>query len=523
MAGREKRFIERRSRVRLCEAQLKDEDFFLRLRNEAGTRKASFSPDRIPAAVHHRWFGPMLRSEDAKLFILMKSRRPVGVLRLNRVNRQITEIHLSIHPRWRRMGFACDAVSQAIEKMRSAPLWDFHRVIAHIKQDNRASIRLFEKLDFRPYPSCLYHHRHSGLCVSLSWEKRPAADILMVVDAGPQTGMGHLMREFSLAEVLGSRGRRCLFYVHANAPPDGEFRRFFLSRAPRGSILLEDFPSLKYRIATQSISLVMIDIRDPLSPEVVKLIRKQKLPIVLIGQYGRIPSWAHLAVDSYDSPKPSSAQTRILTGTTYTIVSREFSTYRKRSSARPVPARARRILILPGGGDTRGMVFKILAALRTLPASVQIDLVLGVFFTQKKRIERLIHQLGCRIHLLSQVPPGEILRRMRRADLAILSFGRSIDEARSVGLPALMLSSSRLNHRGSISADRVGGVRYLGDFRKISTRRLRERVIELLSDENARSRMSRQGRALVDGRGTDRVARVIEKMIHSAGKSAANR
>jgi spore coat polysaccharide biosynthesis predicted glycosyltransferase SpsG len=161
------------------------------------------------------------------------------------------------------------------------------------------------------------------------------------------------------------------------------------------------------------------------------------------------------------------------------------------------------------------MIFKILAAARDFSENYHLDIVLGSFFTEQNKLNKYLKELVCRIRVWRKILPAEVLKLMKRSDLAILSYGRSLDEVKSVGLPAIVLSSSPLNHAGSLAAEKEGGAVYLGDFRKITREDLSNAIRCLLKDARMRKALSARGRKLIDGRGTERVAKSIQELINA--------
>lgn len=98
---------------------------------------------------------------------------------------------------------------------------------------------------------------------------------------------------------------------------------------------------------------------------------------------------------------------------------------------------------------------------------------------------------------------------MRKADLVITSAGRTIFEAGAVGVPVLCvaqnLREARHAHLGPASGNIFMGI---GLDREVV-----KRNIFLLDSHRLREEMSEAGRQLTDGRGAERIARLIEEML----------
>jgi Arc/MetJ-type ribon-helix-helix transcriptional regulator len=62
---------------------------------------------------------------------------------------------------------------------------------------------------------------------------------------------------------------------------------------------------------------------------------------------------------------------------------------------------------------------------------------------------------------------------------------------------------------------------HLGLFSNISDEQIRSAVRELLNGQQLRLGMAQRGQALVDGKGAERVAKLVVARIHERGKSEA--
>jgi spore coat polysaccharide biosynthesis predicted glycosyltransferase SpsG len=329
--------------------------------------------------------------------------------------------------------------------------------------------------------------------------------ILFIIDAGLEIGMGHLARELCLAERLKHR-YECFFYARVD-----DVSRVKFSQA-RYLHWIKSETDLNRFIAWEDLSATIVDTLMIPQQGMVSSLKDRNVPIVMIGNFKSVPPWVSACINPY-THGVNGRCSNMFTSLKYTILSREFERAREGRPHRGVRKLANRILVMAGGGNTKGMLFKILNALTHLSSGFRIVIVVGNFFTRNSELKRALKRLKAKIHLWKKIPPAVMVDLMKKADIAILSYGRSLDEARAMGLPALVLSSSGLNHFGSLSAEKRGGVCYLGDFRKMATAKIRRAVDELIQDAKKRDALSRQGRALIDGKGTGRVVNVIEGLI----------
>jgi UDP-2,4-diacetamido-2,4,6-trideoxy-beta-L-altropyranose hydrolase len=103
----------------------------------------------------------------------------------------------------------------------------------------------------------------------------------------------------------------------------------------------------------------------------------------------------------------------------------------------------------------------------------------------------------------------------------LVSFGTTVYELAAAGLPAIALS---ITDDHALSAEvfaRGGSLTHLGLFSTISAAQIQSAVRELMKDPQLRFAMAQRGQALVDGRGAQRVAKLLLARIHERGTSRA--
>lgn len=509
--GSPRKFFAGRDGAMLRLATKRDQTFVLKVRNAARTRLASFHTKRISWPEHAAWFARTLHDPRVKLYVIEKGQhRRIGTLRLNRLEENEAEIHLALLPTWQGRGYGSKAVCRVLSHVSAGRPWACERVTAHIRKDNTPSLRFFARLGFAPVTqrACRGHGR---VCETLRWCRR---NIVFVVDAGSRVGMGHVMRALALGRALAARHYECFFFVRIPRRERNTVHKLFRRARSEHLVLLPDHPPFSAWIERGRPCCVIVDaLKAPPAPSLQRL-KAKGIPIAFVGSYMKVPRWADLCVNPYCRSQGGSSRTVRIESPRYTILSEEFEVNGRqkfgRSTTRSI---GRRVLVLAGGGDTHGMVFKILDALSTLPSNCQVDVILGDFFTRRPKLLRQLRGARCRVQFWQGLRPASVSRLMASADVGLFSFGRSLDEARRMGLPSLALSSSRLHHVCSMEAAKRGGVVYLGDFRGVREETIREETLRLLSDSNLRRRMGRQGQQVIDGQGSRRVASVIETLI----------
>jgi RimJ/RimL family protein N-acetyltransferase len=128
-------------------ARPEDEDVVLRWRNEASTRAASFSRDKISAQQHHLWFTSMLADPDRVLFILEEDGQRIGQVRIDRVAPGLAEISIGLAPAARGRGVGQKALRRSVHE--ASRRFEAKSVKALVRRGNAASLAAFAAAGFR--------------------------------------------------------------------------------------------------------------------------------------------------------------------------------------------------------------------------------------------------------------------------------------------------------------------------------------------------------------------------------------
>ena len=126
--------------VELRPATMEDADLLLDWRNDASTRKASLSSEKVSKTDHLTWLQASLRNKDRRLWIAQVEDAMIGSCRADRLPEGWL-LSWTIAPDRRGKGLAYPML-QAMLTDLTGPFF------AQIKQDNLASIKVAEKAGF---------------------------------------------------------------------------------------------------------------------------------------------------------------------------------------------------------------------------------------------------------------------------------------------------------------------------------------------------------------------------------------
>ena len=202
-----------------------------------------------------------------------------------------------------------------------------------------------------------------------------------------------------------------------------------------------------------------------------------------------------------------SAGTELLLGLRYALTAPDLRARRQEAmTRRRTPLGVRRVLVSTGLGDVGDGAVTALEALKGLSFVQRIDVAVGSGARSRTALIRLA-AADPRVKLLFDAEGMDEL--MLAADLAIGAAGGSAWERCVLGLPSLVLIAADNQSDNAAALADAGAAAVLGCAGEVSPAALASEVQRLHTDAAARRSMARAASKLVDGRGAERVARVL--------------
>jgi RimJ/RimL family protein N-acetyltransferase len=133
-------------RLALRQATAADEARLLAWRNDPQTRAQAFSSSVVEPDEHHRWLRTRLDDHDTVLAIAELDGQAVGTVRLDRRDRTVAELSITVAPEHRGRGLAKEAIALGVSQARE--MLGASTVIARIKRTNTPSLRAFTAAGF---------------------------------------------------------------------------------------------------------------------------------------------------------------------------------------------------------------------------------------------------------------------------------------------------------------------------------------------------------------------------------------
>lgn len=178
-----------------------------------------------------------------------------------------------------------------------------------------------------------------------------------------------------------------------------------------------------------------------------------------------------------------------------------------------------RVMVALGDDDLDGRAVGITQELADMPKIDRISVVARPHHPKIEELRDVVRSEPGRIEIISE--NAEVSTRLTRAHFAVSSGCPWSLEFACLGMPQLMITDQKRYVANAERLDEEGAGRYLGQAGRVSPGQFRSAVQELLLDPQERKSMTRCGRQLIDGRGTDRFVNGTEILLHVAARTNA--
>lgn len=321
--------------------------------------------------------------------------------------------------------------------------------------------------------------------------------IVFRTDGGPKIGLGHVMRCIALAEALARRGHFCRF---AGAVP-----AMLQGRLPGGAPLAmpggaEDWASAAFRALTEDSDLLVTDhyaldaawqARSPVPVVAITdppYLDQHGAMMVLPTAFTAPPAWpdALLAPD-------------------HCLIRAEFA------AARRAPKRGARLLVSAGGGADAGLTERIVDALASDPKLAPDGLTVVLGTASLERRARVADKLAGIADARIVEHVADMASLTDAHDIAIGAPGGSALERACLGLAQILIPIAGNQLALAVALAERGAALVLPA--EADAAEIADAIRRAIDDPALRAGLAASGFALVDGRGSERVADAIESRL----------
>jgi UDP-2,4-diacetamido-2,4,6-trideoxy-beta-L-altropyranose hydrolase len=334
--------------------------------------------------------------------------------------------------------------------------------------------------------------------------------LALLPDSGPDVGLGHVSRCVALGTAAAALGARVSLLVAEDVRAAAlvgaaGLETLAITGGVNGAAAIE-------RVRQAEPDIVVVDsYRAP--PGLFVALRATAAEVVAVDDLADRPLPVDVVVNggvaAETLPYRRVAGIRFLLGPRYALLDPCYA----EAPALRAADRVRRVLVSLGGGRHEAHLRLALAALEdTLDDGVDVDVAVG----RDADVRQLAVACASRPRVTIHADEPGLRELTKAADLAVSGAGMTLYELCATATPTVMLCMAD-NQRPNFEAfERAGaalGAGAAGDAGLAAS--LRAALRRLAADSALRAALGARGRALVDGRGAERVARAITEPVAS--------
>ncbi len=335
--------------------------------------------------------------------------------------------------------------------------------------------------------------------------------IIFRVDASVQIGSGHLMRCLTLAEAVRERGAQTYFICRERAgsliPLLGQREMPVRVLTPSQIPPVEDAKQTVEALNGNEPDWLVVDHYD-LGIDWENQLRPHVGRLLVIDDLARRHHECDVLLDQNYSEEDErryaefvAPTCKVLAGPRYALLRKEFRVMREQLG--PRAHRLNRIMVFFTAGNDQGETLKAMRGIELFGKAEMVDVVVGQANPDNVEIRARCAELRWEFHCQVDYMP----KLIARADVVIGAGGSSNWERCALGVPALVAILADNQAPVVHALARAGVIRSLGWSQNLQPADYRNALLALNRD--CLAAMTEKSLALVDARGTERMAEVL--------------
>lgn len=335
--------------------------------------------------------------------------------------------------------------------------------------------------------------------------------IFFRTDANPQNGTGHLMRCLALAQAWKKQSGKVIF-ISACSNEGFEERiihegfQFVSIEKPHPEPTDLETTLLSINCSYPNNTWVVLD-GYHFNTNYQQSIKNEGRQLLVIDDIAHLDHYIadiilNQNINAKELAYSCGSETKLLLGTNYLLLRKEFSAYKNGNTE--LPEVAKKVLVTMGGGDPDNETLKVMKALNNVSKNnLEIKVVVGGCNPYIDSLKNTVEDIRHKVEFLQNVTNMSEL--MAWADIAVSAAGSTCWELAFMGVPAVLTITSHNQKGVAFGLERIGAVVNLGWKDNVSISKIAASVDCLINDYHTRDKMSRIGKTVIDGQGTNRV------------------
>jgi UDP-2,4-diacetamido-2,4,6-trideoxy-beta-L-altropyranose hydrolase len=334
-------------------------------------------------------------------------------------------------------------------------------------------------------------------------------NVIIRCDSSIEIGTGHLYRCLALGIELKERGHAVTFAcldISGNLNAEVIKNGFVLLESPPGADPEEWIPGISQQ------DICIID-RYLLDTKYESKLRRIARKVIAIDDWGNRRHDADIIIDpsissGSDLRRKMNPDIAFYSGPDWVLLRKEFSKARVNSKPRDC---FKNTVVFFGGTDPKDLMIDYFKAISKLDSELHFHLLISALHPRKDELLKA-HKPA---HVTIQISPPNVAEFLSRMDLYFGSAGTISWERLCLGIPGSTVSIAENQVDVARNLDQMGLQTYLGPCETVLPREGLRQLIAQATRPDRLKEMSRKAFGLIDGRGCERAAAVMEKICGS--------
>ena len=312
-------------------------------------------------------------------------------------------------------------------------------------------------------------------------------------------GMGDVMGSLAIADAYrDSNTRDTITFIVDN---DNEAIDAVLAKSYELEIANDVLQEIGYVREIKPNVIIINMLRN--DAEKLKSIKESTRLLVTIDDPGDAARWADIRIN------PLYYNDDAITDPAYVALRKEFISANRTSKF--IKEKVEIILVTQGGADTYGFIPKIIGALSDIGKDCHINVIIGPAFKHHRELKEAIDKSKRDFNIIHNAT--NMCELMQQSDMAITAGGNTMFELACIGVPAIVICGEEFEEETADRVEKYGIVENLGFGARVCPAEIRQRISLLMEDSSRRAEMSRRGQELIDGRGAERIVKLINEHL----------
>lgn len=333
-----------------------------------------------------------------------------------------------------------------------------------------------------------------------------AEKILLITEANEKVASGHLMESLVCRQYLNQMGMEVDLLVNRDMPAALKDRiqgRYFTyqSNIQKEAFFLMDF------INNKRYSKILFNLRKVENDFLIELRDADMKPIICIDEFGNRRLDADIIINpmidehywKYDT------EAKLYCGAEYLVLPMELQEFRRK--IKEISTKIKKVTISMGGVDIGDTTLQLAKWLPLLEGELEINLVLGGGYRKEKELKKLIADNG-KIKTFHNISYLNSL--FFESDLAFCAGGNTLHELAVMGVPTIVVPSMPHEVQNGRAFERAG-FSFCGNISGQFSYQELEELYERIKVKHVRENMRNAGKKLADGKGYERVYRILKE------------